>query len=91
MGLDKLVVTHFSLVQWQVQHFEIIGLDKLLDNSSLESMNEEHTIGDSLDEAEQEEMHHKVCLSLSLSLSLSPTLSPSLPLPLFLNFLNCIK
>ncbi|PWZ17595.1 putative ubiquitin-conjugating enzyme E2 24 [Zea mays] len=46
----------------QVQHFEIIGLDKLLDNSSVESMNEEHTIGDSLDEAEQEELNHEIAL-----------------------------
>jgi len=55
-------------VQWangvisKVQHFEIIGLDKLLDNSSVESMNEEHTIGDSLDEAEQEELNHEIAL-----------------------------
>jgi hypothetical protein len=69
MGLNKLAVTHFSLVQWQVQHFEIIGLDKLLDNSSVESMNEEHTIGDSLDEAEQEELNHEVCFPPSPSLS----------------------
>jgi hypothetical protein len=75
MGLDKLAVTHFCLIQWQVQHFGIIGLDRLLDSSSLESMNEEHTIGDSLDEAEQEEMHHEVCLSVSLSLSLALSLS----------------
>jgi hypothetical protein len=66
-----------------VQHFEIIGLDRLLDNSSLESMNEEHTIGDSLGEAEQEEMHHEVCLSLFLSPTLSPSLPPS---PLSLSF-----
>jgi hypothetical protein len=75
MGLNKLAVTHFPLVQWQVQHFEIIGLDKLLDNSSVESMNEEHTIGDSLDEAEQEELNHEVCLFVCLSPSLSLSFS----------------
>jgi ubiquitin-conjugating enzyme E2 O len=49
-----------------VQHFEIIGLDKLLD-SSLEPMHEEH-VGDAVAMAEQEEMHHEnanVCFSLS--------------------------
>lgn len=50
-------------VQWangvisKVQHFEIIGLDRLLD-SSLEPMNEEHTTGNSIDMVEQEEMDH---------------------------------
>jgi ubiquitin-conjugating enzyme E2 O len=52
------VISKISLVQCQVQHFEIIGLDKLLD-SSLESMHEENTAGDSIDMAEQEEMHHE--------------------------------
>ncbi|CAN6345901.1 unnamed protein product [Urochloa humidicola] len=51
-------------VQWangvisKVQHFEIIGLDKLLD-SSLESVHEEHATSDSVDAAGQEEMHHE--------------------------------
>jgi len=59
-----------------VQHFEIIGLDKLLD-SSLESMHEENTAGDSVDVDEQEEMHHEnanVCFSIYLVLSLYPVL-----------------
>ena len=56
-----------------MQHFEIIGLDKLLD-SSLESMHEENTAGDSVDVDEQEEMHHEnanVCFSIYPVLSLS--------------------
>nr|CAB3460752.1 unnamed protein product [Digitaria exilis] len=50
-------------VQWangvisKVHHFEIIGLDKLLDGS-LESMNEEQATGDSVDMTEPEEMQH---------------------------------
>ncbi|CAN6354409.1 unnamed protein product [Urochloa humidicola] len=51
-------------VQWangvisKVQHFEIIGLDKLLD-SSLESVHEEHATSDSVGAAGQEEMRHE--------------------------------
>lgn len=51
-------------VQWasgvisNVHHFEIIGLDRLLDNS-VESMNEEHTTVDLVDMAEQEKMNHE--------------------------------
>uniref|UniRef100_A0A0E0HI14 E2 ubiquitin-conjugating enzyme n=1 Tax=Oryza nivara TaxID=4536 RepID=A0A0E0HI14_ORYNI len=49
-------------VQWasgaisRVQHFEIIALDRILDDS-LESMIEEHTTDDLVDMAEQEKMH----------------------------------
>ncbi|KAG2625842.1 probable ubiquitin-conjugating enzyme E2 24 isoform X3 [Panicum virgatum] len=60
------VISKISLVQCQVQHFEIIGLDKLLD-SSLESMHEENTAGDSVDMDEQDEMHHEnanICFSI---------------------------
>ncbi|KAL5203483.1 hypothetical protein ABZP36_014435 [Zizania latifolia] len=49
-------------VQWasgvisSAQHFEIIALDRILDDS-LEYMNEEHTTDDLIDMAEQEKMH----------------------------------
>ncbi|KAG8086382.1 hypothetical protein GUJ93_ZPchr0010g8734 [Zizania palustris] len=49
-------------VQWangvisRVQRFEIIALDRILDNS-LEYMNEEHTTDDLVDMTEQEKMH----------------------------------
>ncbi|KAL5650372.1 hypothetical protein ACJX0J_041181, partial [Zea mays] len=56
LKLNRLVPYWGNLIQ------QIIGLDKLLDNSSVESMNEEHTIGDSLDEAEQEELNHEIAL-----------------------------
>ncbi|XP_062232111.1 probable ubiquitin-conjugating enzyme E2 24 [Phragmites australis] len=51
---DEIEVQWASGVVSKVQHFEIIGLDRLLD-SSLELTNEEHT---TVDVAEQEEMHH---------------------------------
>jgi hypothetical protein len=45
----------FSIVLCQVQPFEIIGLDRLLDSSL--AMSEERTTGDLVDMSEQEEMH----------------------------------
>ncbi|KAL6610804.1 hypothetical protein ACP70R_040773 [Stipagrostis hirtigluma subsp. patula] len=52
---DGIEVQWASGVISKVQHFEIIGLDRLLDSS--ESINEEHMSGDLVDMAEQEEMH----------------------------------
>jgi ubiquitin-conjugating enzyme E2 O len=63
------LVTYLSaLYQFQAQHFEIIGLERLLDNS-LESVNEVHISVD--DDAEQEINRHEstkvsFCLHLSL-------------------------
>lgn len=57
MDSNKLLVTYLCVVQCQVQPFEIIGLDRLLDNS-LGSMNEDHSAGELVDTSEQEEMHH---------------------------------
>ncbi|KAL6848962.1 hypothetical protein ACP4OV_021545 [Aristida adscensionis] len=51
---DGIEVRWASGVVSKVQHFEIIGLDRLLDSS--ESINEVHTTSD-LDMTEQEEMH----------------------------------
>ncbi|VAH10768.1 unnamed protein product [Triticum turgidum subsp. durum] len=53
---DGIEVQWASGVISKAQHFEIIGLERLLDNS-LESVNEVHTSVD--DEAEQETNHHE--------------------------------
>lgn len=68
---EPLSLSLSLIVQCQVHHFEIIGLDKLLDGS-LESMNEEQATGDSVDMTEPEEMQHdnaNVCFSLYHSLN----------------------
>ncbi|GJN15182.1 hypothetical protein PR202_gb02076 [Eleusine coracana subsp. coracana] len=54
---DGIEVQWASGVISKVQPFEIIGLDRLLDNSS-ELMNEDHTAGDLVDMSDQEGMHH---------------------------------
>lgn len=72
------MVTYLSpFYQFQAQHFEIIGLERLLDNS-LESVNEVHTSVD--DEAEQETIRHE-----------STKVSLGLHLPLYHLLVTCIE
>ena len=67
--MSRLLVTYLSpLYQFQAQHFEIIGLERLLDNT-LESMNGVHISVD--DDDEQDKIYHestkvRLCLHLSL-------------------------